>query len=190
VTVVVGVGAGATEWLLGLNDTQSAYAPRLVATNYSTFVATAGTSGEDNPIYLKGAVTASPFPSQKVVFNDPAIQKCIRIIKKAYPSTVTGNPIGAPTSAQTTWVAPENSCQDIALFIAIAKAAGRQLTAKTFKEAGYSLRNVSIPGMGAPVSFGPGRAYASGPVYIVTYSAKSRQFVIASQPVISNEGGG
>jgi hypothetical protein len=183
VTVVVGVGAGATEWLLGLNNTQSAYAPRLVATNYSTFVATSGTRGEDNPIYLKGAVTASPFPSQNVIFNDPAVQKCIRIIKKAYPSTVIGNPIGAPTSAPTTWVAPENSCQDIALFTAIAKAAGRNLTAQTFREAGYSLRDISIPGMGTPVSFGPGRAYALGPVYMVTYNAKSRQFVVASRPV-------
>ena len=116
-------------------------------------------------------------------FNDPAIQKCIRIIKRAYPSTVIGNPIGAPASAPTTWVAPENSCQDIALFTAIAKAAGRNLTAQTFKEAGYGLRNISIPGMGAPVSFGPGRAYALGPVYLVTYSTKSQQFVIAHQPV-------
>jgi hypothetical protein len=183
VTVVVGVGAGSTEWLLGLNDTQSAYAPRLVATNYSTFVATAGTNSHDNPTYLQGAITASPFPSQEVLFNDPAIQHCIRIIKKAYPSTVIGNPIGASTSAPTTWVAPENSCQDMALFTAIAKAAGRNLTTRTFKEAGYSLRNIAIPGMGAPVSFGPGRAYALGPVYLVTYSMKSQQFVIASQPV-------
>ncbi len=190
VTVVVGVGAGASEWLLGLNDTQSTYSPRLVATNYSTFVATAGTSGEDNPTYLKGAVTASPFPSQKVIFNDPAVQKCIRIIKKAYPSTVIGNPVGAPTSAPTTWIAPENACQDMALFAEITKAAGRSLTAQTFKEGGYSLRNVSIPGMGAPVSFGPGRTYALGPVYLVTYSAASRQFVTADRPVTSQKGDG
>jgi Periplasmic binding protein len=183
VTVVVGVGTGSTAWLLGLNDTQSAYAPRLVATNNATFVGTADTKGEDNPIYLKGAVTASPFPSQKVFFNDPAIQKCINIIKKAYPSTVIGNPIGAPTTAPTTWVAPENSCQDLALFTAITKAAGRNLTARTFKEAGYSLRNISIPGMGAPVSFGPGRAYALGPIYLVTYSTKLQQFVTSSKPV-------
>ena len=183
VTVVVGVGAGSTEWLVGQNGTQNPYAPRLVATNYSTFVATAGTNSEDNPAYLKGAITASPFPSQKVFFDDPAVQKCIRIITKAYPSTVIGNPIGAPTTAATTWVAPENACQDIALFAAITKAAGRNLTAQTFQEAGFSLRNVSIPGMGAPVSFEPGRAYALGPVYLVTYSAKSHQFVTADRPV-------
>jgi hypothetical protein len=181
VTVVVGVGTGSTAWLLGQNGNQSTYAPRLVATNYSSFVGTASTKGEDNPTYLKGAVTASPFPSQQVFFNDPAIQKCIRIIKKAYPSTVVGNPIGAPASAPTTWVAPENSCQDLALFTDIAQAAGKNLTAKTFQNAGYSLRDISIPGMGAPVSFGPGRAYALGPVYLVTYSAATQQFVIANK---------
>jgi hypothetical protein len=185
VTVVVGVGAGSTEWLVGQNGTQNSYAPRLVATNYATFVATAGTNGEDNPAYLKGAITASPFPSQKVLFDDAAIQKCIGIIKTAYPSTVIGNPIGAPTTAPTTWVAPENACQDVALFTAIVKAAGRNLTTETFQKAGYSLRNVSIPGMAAPVSFGPGRAYALGPVYLVTYSTKSHEFVTADQPVTS-----
>jgi hypothetical protein len=190
VSVVVGVGAGANEWLLGLNDTQSTYAPRLVATNYATFTATAGTSGEDNPTYLKGAVTASPFPSQEVIFNDPAVQKCIRIIKKAYPSTVIGDPIGAAASAPTTWIAPENACQDMALLAAITKAAGRNLTTQTFKEGGYSLRSISIPGMGARVSFGPGRDYALGPVYLVTYNANSRQFVTGNRPVTSNGGDG
>jgi hypothetical protein len=190
VAVVVGVGAGANEWLLGLNDTQSTYAPRLVATNYATFVATADTSGENNPTYLKDAVTASPFPSQKVIFNDPAVQRCVRIIKKAYPSTVIGNPIGAPASTPTTWIAPENACQDMALFAAIAKSAGRNLTAQTFKQGGYRLRNISIPGMGAPVSFGPGRAYALGPVYLVRYSANSKQFVTADRPITGKEGGG
>ena len=109
--------------------------------------------GGDNPTYLKGAVTATPIPSQQVFWNDPAVQKCVRIIKKAYPSTVIGNPIGAPANAPTTWVAAENTCQEVAIFSAIAKAAGKNLTARTFQQAGYGLRNVSIPGMGAPVSF-------------------------------------
>jgi hypothetical protein len=182
VTVVVAVGSGTTGWLIGQNNNQSTYAPRLVATSYSSFAGTVTAKGGNNPMFLKGAVTASAFPSQQVFWNDPAIQKCVRVIKKAHPSTVIGSPIGAPANAPTTWVAAENTCQDVALFSDIAKAAGKNLTAQTFRKAGYGLRNVSIPGMGAPVSFGPGRAYAIGPVYLVTYNTKSKQLVIASRP--------
>ena len=182
VNVVVGVGTGASAWLIGLNGTQSTYAPRVVATSYSDFAGTVSAKGGDDPMYLRGALTATPIPSQEVFWKDPAVQNCVRIIKKAYPSTVIGNPIGAPANAPTTWVAAENTCQDMAIFTAIAKAAGKNLTERTFEQAGYGLRNVSIPGMGAPISFGPGRPYALGPVYLVTYDPASQQLVIANKP--------
>jgi ABC-type branched-subunit amino acid transport system substrate-binding protein len=182
VNLVVGVGTGSTGWAKGLSDNQSFYIPRLIATNYADFAGSVSAKGGDNPTYLKGAMTATPIPSQQVFWNDPAVQKCVHIIKKAYPSTVIGDPIGAPANAPTTWVAAENTCQDMAMFTAIAKAAGKHLTAQTFKNAGYSLKNVSIPGMGGPVSFGPGRPYALGPVYLVTYDTSTQQMVIANKP--------
>ncbi len=182
VNVVVGVGSGTTGWLTGLNDIQSTYAPRLVATSYSTFAGTVTAKGGNNPTYLKGALTASAFPPQQVFWNDPAIQKCVRIIKKAYPSDVIASPIGAAPGSPTTWVSAENTCQDVAIFSAIAKAAGKNLTAKTFEKAGYGLRNISVPGMGAPVSFGPKRPYALGPVYLVTYDLNTHQLVISGKP--------
>lgn len=181
VNVVVGVGTGASAWLTGVNGIQSTYAPRIVATSYSDFAGTVSAKGGDDPTYLQGAITATAIPSQQVFWNDPAVQACVRIIKKAYPSTVIGNPIGAAANAPTTWVAAENTCQDTALFTAIAKAAGKNLTARSFAQAGFGLHDVSIPGMGGPVSF-DGHPYATGPVYLVTYDTSSQQMVTASKP--------
>jgi hypothetical protein len=63
----------------------------------------------------------------------------------------------------------ESACLNVDLFATIAKAAGKDLTWATFAHAGYALRNAAIPGSGAPVSFAPDRAYALGPVYLVTF---------------------
>jgi hypothetical protein len=182
---VVGLGFGAEAWLEGQEDNQSTYNPRIVATDYSTFYGTVNSKGRDLPAYLRGAITASAIPTQQVFWNDPAIKTCVRIIKKAYPKTVIGDPVGASPSTPTTWVAAENTCQDVALFSAIAKAAGKNLTTKTFEKAGYALRNVSIPGMGAPISFGPDRPYGLGPVYLVTYDSKSQELVVSNKSVNS-----
>ena len=54
VNVVVGVGTGASAWLTGLIGIQSAYAPRLVGTNYSDFAGTVSGKGGDNPTYPEG----------------------------------------------------------------------------------------------------------------------------------------
>jgi Periplasmic binding protein len=183
VSVVVGVGTGAVGFLDGLEDIQSSYAPRIVATNFDDFYATATSKSRDDPTYLKGAVTASSVPPGLVLWKDPAIQKCVAIIKKAYPSTVIGSPVGASSTAPTTWVAAENSCQNLAMFSAIAKAAGKTLNTKTFAKAGNGLRNIAVPGMGAPISFAPGRPYASGRVYLFTYDTSSQQFVSPSKSI-------
>jgi hypothetical protein len=65
------------------------------------------------------------------------------------------------------------ACENVALFAAIAKAAGKSLTVQNFTRAGESLKNFTIPGSGGSVSFAPGRPYALGPVYIGTYDAST-----------------
>jgi Periplasmic binding protein len=180
VNMVVGVGAGAVAWVQGLQAAQSAYVPRLVATNYNSLN---GSIKDVDPSYLKGAIAATETPPQQVSWNDPAVKQCVAIIRAAYPSDVIANPIGAPAGASTTWIAPENACQAVSLFATIAKAAGKNLSTATFAKSGYELRNVSVPGAGAPISFGPNQAYASSrPVYVATYDSNSHTLAIPSKP--------
>jgi hypothetical protein len=78
-----------------------------------------------------------------------------------------------PTNPQIgpdeTFYAVAVACATLGLFATIAKAAGENLTTDTFIQAGYRLRNAIVPGLGAPISFGPNRSYVIGPVYLVTY---------------------
>ena len=69
----------------------------------------------------------------------------------------------------------------MALFTDIAKAAGKNLTVSSFVHAGYGLKNVLLPGANAPISFGPGRPYALGPVYMVGYNGATKALVFASK---------
>ena len=71
------------------------------------------------------------------------------------------------------------ACQYLALFDDIATAAGKNLTVASFTKAGYALKNADIPGIG-PISFGPGQAYATGPVTIFKYDPSSETLVPAS----------
>ena len=77
----------------------------------------------------------------------------------------------------------------LALFAKIADAAGKNLTVASFTKAGYQLRNVTLPGSGEPISFGPNQAYAIGKANVLVYNPRSGQLVPAGGLTSgSNEG--
>jgi hypothetical protein len=115
------------------------------------------------------------------MWKDPAIQKCAAAVHKAYPSDTITPPVnpasaGAGSSTDTTYASVVEACQYLGLFTAIAKAAGKSLTVASFTKAGYALKNAKIPGIGT-ISFGPGQAYAVGPVVIYKYDPTSKTLV-------------
>ena len=182
VNLVVAVGQASAIWPSGLQAIQSTYAPQLVVTSQGDLSGYA-TSKTRNPLYLKGLVTATPTPSLAATWNDADTQSCVRVIKKAYPKDAIASPIGAPaTGGTTTWVAPATACQTMALFVDIARAAGKTLNTATFTKAGESLRNVVMPGAGGPISFARNLPYGSGPVYLIHYDSSTGDLVTASKP--------
>jgi hypothetical protein len=169
-TEVVAVGVASDSWVTAQQANHSTYVPRLVALNYSDIQTYIAGKGGDDPALLHNAISASNTPPVAVSWNDPAIKKCVSIVHKAYPDDVIGNPVGAPASAPATWVAPQQACSLLTLFVDIAKAAGPNLNAQTFLRGGNSLKNVSVPGAGV-LHYGPGEHDGNGPIYVYTWNA-------------------
>jgi hypothetical protein len=178
VNEVVGVGGtGATTWPRALLDNQSTYKPPWIATNVTALESYVASAKGGNP-YLDNVMSSSPLSSAYSVWMDPAIQKCAAIVRKAYPSDAIAapanpnSPQAASSGSDTTYAAVEAACQDLAIFAKIADAAGKNLTVASFTKAGYQLRNVTFPGSGGPVSFGPDQPYAIGKANVVVYDSR------------------
>jgi hypothetical protein len=179
VNEVVAVGTGAAVWPEGLSAMQSSYNPPWVATNANDFNGAVGSG--DSPIYLSKVVTSNSLTPPVAAWENSGTQHCVHVIKKAYPSD--GIRAYSPTlpTSKATWTSVEIACPAVALFADIAKAAGKNLTVANFVRAGYRLKNLSLPGSIAPISFGPNRPYELGPVYMVHYSPASKGVVYADK---------
>jgi hypothetical protein len=185
VGVVIGVGgSGSTTWPRAQLDNQSTYKPLYIPTSESSLLSYVESAKGGNP-YLGDVLTATPTPFTYVQWKDPGIQKCVAIVKKAYPSDAINAPLNptnpAASSVPDTDVSVIQACQYLALFQKIADAAGKKLTVASFTKAGYGLKNASIPGTGGGlISFGNNQPYAIGPITVVTYSPTSKTLVPAS----------
>ena len=178
VNEVVAVGDGSAIWPEGLSAIQSTYNPPWVATSESDFTGAVGSS--DSPTYLKNVVTSSPLTPPAAIWDNPGTQKCVALDRKDYPSNHINAYNASLPESEETWLGIELACTDMALFTDIATAAGKDLTVSSFVHAGYRLKNLVLPGTNAPVSFGPGRPYALGPVYMVHYDAATKAVVYAN----------
>jgi Periplasmic binding protein len=179
VNEVVAVGDGSATWAQGLSAIQSTYNPSWVATSESDF---SGDVGADyNPIYLENVVTSSPLTPPEAIWQSPGTQKCVALDRKDYPSNHINDYSPTLPESEITYMGIELACTDMALFTDIAKAAGKNLTVASFVKAGYGLKNVLLPGANAPISFGPDRPYALGPVYMVHYDPTTKALVFANK---------
>ncbi|HXN61924.1 MAG TPA: hypothetical protein VN886_15865 [Acidimicrobiales bacterium] len=178
---VVAVASASSGWPAGLAETQATYNPPWVALDSSALLGTLSGGPSGQRPFLKTLTTSTGTVTSLQEFSEPAVQKCISIIKKAYPTDEIATPSATSNSQDHSYVSAESACQNVAMFAAIAKAAGKNLTVASFTKAGYGLRNVTFPGSGGPVSFGPGQADAIGPVLVGKYDAATNQLVFSTK---------
>jgi hypothetical protein len=182
VNEVVAVGTGSAVWLQAEDADQATYNPSWVATS-ETDLAGVLTGKTYDPKYLTNVVATYPQTSQLNQWSDPLIQQCVHTIRKAYPGNAIASPVGqsASDTSNDTYVSAISACTNVAMFEAIAKAAGKHLTLASFTHAGYGLRNLKVPGSGK-VSFAPGQAYTLGPVYVAHYDPTTKLILIDPKP--------
>lgn len=183
VDLVVAVGNASSGWPKGLQVNNSSYLPRLVAGYRDGLASYVADSSGNDPKVLQEAVTGNGQPSPTVSWNDPLMKSCVALVQAAEPNAKINSPITATAKTPNTWVSPSLSCQNVALFQDIVKAAGSTLNNSTFNRAGESLSSVVLPGFGgAALHYGPSNHDGDGPIYLSHYDAASKTLVIDSKP--------
>jgi hypothetical protein len=180
VNFVVAVGNGSI-WSTVMGRIQSAYNPPWIATSEQTLAATGQGTTKTNPKYLENVLAASSTAPAYAVWNEPSIQKCVSIVKDAYPNESIATPTPTSPGSNQTYMAVMSACANLALFSTIAEAAGKSLTEESFTNAGFGLRKVSLPGSVDPVSFATGQPYPLGPVYLVKFDATTNSLQYATK---------
>ena len=193
---VVGVGGtGAVTWPRALLDDQSTYRPPWIATNVTALDVLRGLRqrGESLPRQRDGL---DPGVVRLRGVDGSGRAKVRRHHSQGVPvgsiaaRLNPNSPLAASSGSDTTYAAVEAACQDLAIFAKIADAAGKNLTVASFTKAGYQLRNVTFPGSGGPVSFGPGQPYAIGKVNMVSITLGPACWCLLLRPESKSSGCG
>jgi hypothetical protein len=179
VNEVVAVGTGSLVWPEALQAEQGTFDPPWVATNESS-VEGAIVGSSLSSTYLKNMVTSSAVLDNYRTWHQAADQQCYQIVRKAYPSDKITPPTNPITGSDQSFYAIQDACDNLAMFTAIAKAAGKDLTRESFIKAGYALRNVSLPEAAVPVSFASQRPYPLGPVYLGHFDSSKNSLVFSA----------
>jgi hypothetical protein len=183
VDLVVAVGNAGSGWPKGLQVNRSTYHPTLVATYRNALASYVADASGNDPAILEGAVSGDGSPPQDASWNDPTMKSCVATVQAAEPNAKIEDPVTATAKTPNTWVSPTAACQNLSLFVDIAKAAGKTLNNDTFTSGGQSLTDVSLPGFpDTKLHFSASSHDGDGPIYLSTYDTAKKNLVVQSTP--------
>ncbi len=173
--IVIPVGQAGQTW--GNATASGSYHPQVVAPNYNAFSAYTTGNGV-SPAVVANAVTGYVQPlsvgTKPLGWTDPSLQRCVNTVKGAGQSVNT--PMASIGSSTQTFVSVLQACQYLALFQAIAKKAGKNLTTASFQKAGNTLGSVHIPGLGNG-TYSKASPAGSFPLYLYKWSQSQKTWV-------------
>ena len=158
--VALAIGGGTPSYAGGLED--SDFRPRLATTTLSSLRAYIRDRGGRDLSILEDSV-AGNIAEQLGWWDDPAIQDCIDIVEAAGVPTILDPNTRAPEEPENL-VSVAAACRNVALFVAIATAAGPDLTNDSFRAAGEALGDFHVPGFG-PAFYSAETPDGRAPIY-------------------------
>ncbi len=173
VTKVLLVGPSSADWFLAMQD--QSYQPQILASDSTGVQAFLSNASTHNTSLLKDSVEGSTYGPDSWVFSEPNMQACFKVEKAAGVSIPAPDPNDANQKGYT---GPEDACVNVALLKAILLKAGKNLNYATFRQAGYTLGAVQIPGDPNPRHYGPPPATDGSPtVYLSTWDPAKKAYV-------------
>ena len=153
------------------------YRPRLVFTDTAQVAAYTGDKAKHDFSTLTGAAALG----LNEQWNEPELQKCVATTEEIIPALKgkLTDPAAAPAGAPTPGVSLQYACRNLSLLTAIAQKAGKELTYKSFQEAGLALGTVQIPGIVDTATYATDSPHGDIPARLWTYDAAARKFVTA-----------
>jgi ABC-type branched-subunit amino acid transport system substrate-binding protein len=168
------VGDSSADWFLGMKG--QSYKPQLLISDATAVQAFLSNKSTSDTSLLKDAVEGLAYSQGTWIYDEPAMQSCFKTIKAAGVAVPQPNPNDANAKGYT---GPEDACTNMALLEAILKKAGKTLNYATFRNAGYTLGKVTIPGDPSPRTYGPPPATDGAPTVHVLYWDEGKQDFVA-----------
>ncbi len=173
-TKVLLVGPSSADWFLAMEN--QPWQPQLLASDTSavqSFLANASTT---NTSLLKGSYEGGAYGSDSWVITEPQMAACVKTLKAAGIAVPNPDPNDPDNKAYT---GPEDACVNVTLLKAILEKAGKTLNYATFRNAGYTLGKITIPGDPTPRVYGPPPATDGNPTaYLAAWDPTKKQYVI------------
>jgi ABC-type branched-subunit amino acid transport system substrate-binding protein len=165
--------AAAGNWLQYASDRP--YQPKLLGTDISGARSYATNAATKSTAVLSKGLFGGPYGPDNDRFSEPAMQACLKVLKKAGMTVPEPNP--KASAKDQPHQAAFQACPDVALIRALFEKAGRKLNYGTLKAAGNGLK-VHIPGEPDTRTYGPSpKADGDPKAYLFHWDETKKDFV-------------
>jgi hypothetical protein len=168
------VGDSSADWFTSMEG--QSYQPQLLISDSTAVQAYLGNASTKNTSQLKDSVEALNYSIGTFDFNEPKMQACFATLKSA---GITVNPPNPSDPNDKSYTGPEDACANLTLLQAILEKAGKDLNYATFRQAGYTLGALDLPGDPNPRHYGPPPATDGDPDVSLLYWDTSKQDFVA-----------
>jgi hypothetical protein len=173
VDTVLVVGSAAVPLANGLAPLD--YRPRLLFTSVVAVQAYLAGGLDPDLSMFEGAVLGTV---DNGLFDEAGMQECLAQLVDAGVEPHYPDPAGLEVNERDPFASASAACRHVALFAAIAEAAGPDLNYGSFQAAGEGLGEIRLPGSEDPYVFGPYPAIDGDlPIYLFDWDAADSQFV-------------